>query len=685
MAKYLVIVESPTKVKTIKKFLGANYEVMASNGHVRDMPKSQLGFDPENDYEPKYITIRGKGDILAALRKAAKKADKVYLATDPDREGEAISWHLAQALKLDEKKMYRITFNEITKTAVKEALKHARSIDMDMVDAQQTRRMLDRMVGYRISPLLWEKIKRGLSAGRVQSVALRIIADREDEINAFLPEEYWTLEADFGLPGEKKPLRAKFYGDEKKIAIHSKAELEEILKKLEGASYQVREIKKGERSKKAPLPFTTSTLQQEAARQLNFSTQKTMRLAQQLYEGIEVKGEGTTGLITYLRTDSTRISDEADQAARDYIAAAFGKEYVTSSVTEKKPGQKIQDAHEAIRPSDIKRTPTLVKEALSRDQFRLYQLIWKRFTASRMEQAKYETTSVKIEGNGYLFTVAASKLLFDGFLSVYSDGEEDAKGNNVLKGKLDENSSLELEAFDSKQHFTQPPAHYTEASLVKTLEELGIGRPSTYAPTITTLLGRRYVLKEQKNLYMTELGEAVNQMMKKAFPSIIDVTFTANMESLLDSVGEGKLAWKDVVKNFYPDLDEAVKEAEKSLEKVSIADEVTDVICEECGRNMVIKYGPHGKFLACPGFPECRNTKPYLEKAGVACPMCGQDMVILKTKKGRRYYGCENPDCDFMSWQKPSSQKCPECGSYMLEKGSKLLCANSNCGYITNK
>lgn len=685
MAKYLVIVESPTKVKTIKKFLGANYEVMASNGHVRDMPKSQLGFDPENDYEPKYITIRGKGDILAALRKAAKKADRVYLATDPDREGEAISWHLAQALKLDEKKMYRITFNEITKTAVKEALKHARSIDMDMVDAQQTRRMLDRMVGYRISPLLWEKIKRGLSAGRVQSVALRIIADREDEINAFLPEEYWTLEADFHLPGEKKPLRAKFYGDEKKITIRSKAELEEILKHLEGAAYQVKEIKKGERNKKAPLPFTTSTLQQEAARQLNFSTQKTMRLAQQLYEGIEVKGEGTTGLITYLRTDSTRISDEADQAARDYIAAAFGKEYVTSSVTEKKPGQKIQDAHEAIRPSDIKRTPTLVKEALSRDQFRLYQLIWKRFTASRMEQARYETTSVKIEGNGYLFTVAASKLLFDGFLSVYSDGEEDAKGNNVLKGKLDENSCLELENFDSKQHFTQPPAHYTEASLVKTLEELGIGRPSTYAPTITTLLGRRYVLKEQKNLYMTELGEAVNQMMKKAFPSIIDVTFTANMESLLDSVGEGKLAWKDVVKNFYPDLDEAVKEAEKTLEKVSIADEVTDVICEECGRNMVIKYGPHGKFLACPGFPECRNTKPYLEKAGVACPMCGQDMVILKTKKGRRYYGCENPECDFMSWQKPSSQKCPECGSYMLEKGSKLLCANSNCGYITNK
>ncbi|MDO5344454.1 MAG: type I DNA topoisomerase [Lachnospiraceae bacterium] len=685
MAKYLVIVESPTKVKTIKKFLGSNYEVMASNGHVRDLPKSQMGFDPENDYEPKYITIRGKGDILAALRKAAKKADKVYLATDPDREGEAISWHLAQALKLDEKKMFRITFNEITKTAVKEALKHPRSIDMDMVDAQQTRRMLDRMVGYRISPLLWAKIKRGLSAGRVQSVALRMIGDREDEINAFLPEEYWTLDADFTLEGEKKPLTARFYGKDKKMTISSQEEMNRILAELEGASYRVQEVKKGERVKKAPLPFTTSTLQQEAAKLLNFSTQKTMRLAQQLYEGIDIKGEGTVGLITYLRTDSTRISEEADQAARAYIARNYGEHYVASAVTEKKTGQKIQDAHEAIRPSDIRRSPALVKEALSRDQFRLYQLIWKRFAASRMETARFETTSVKINGNGYIFTVSASKLLFDGFLSVYSDGEEEQKGGNLLSGRLDEQSELTLREFDSKQHFTQPPAHYTEASLVKTLEEMGIGRPSTYAPTITTLLARRYILKEQKNLYMTELGEAVNQMMKKAFPTIVDVTFTANMESLLDSVGEGSLEWKTVVKNFYPDLDEAVQEAEKTLDKVSIADEVTDVICEECGRNMVIKYGPHGKFLACPGFPECRNTKPYLEKAGVACPKCGKEIIIRKTKKGRRYFGCENPECDFMSWQKPSSQKCPECGSYMLEKGSKLLCANENCGYITNK
>ena len=685
MAKYLVIVESPTKVKTIKKFLGSNYEVMASNGHVRDLPKSQLGFDPEHDYEPKYITIRGKGDILAALRKAAKKADKVYLATDPDREGEAISWHLAQALKLDPGKMYRITFNEITKTAVKEALKHPREIDMNLVDAQQTRRMLDRMVGYRISPLLWEKIKRGLSAGRVQSVALRIIGDREDEINAFIPEEYWTLDAAFAVAGEKKPLTAKFYGKEKKMAISSKEEMDRILKELEGAAYQVREVKKGERIKKAPLPFTTSTLQQEAAKVLNFSTQKTMRLAQQLYEGIDIKGEGTVGLITYLRTDSTRISEEADRSAREYIGKTYGDSYVASAVTEKKNGQKIQDAHEAIRPSDIRRSPVMIKEALGRDQFRLYQLIWKRFTASRMQPARFETTSVKIQGNEYVFTVSASKLLFDGFLSVYTDGEEDLKGGNLLTGKLDENSALTLKSFDSKQHFTQPPAHYTEASLVKTLEEMGIGRPSTYAPTITTLLARHYVVKEQKNLYMTELGEAVNQMMKKSFPSIIDVTFTANMESLLDSVGEGALDWKTVVKNFYPDLDEAVKEAEKTLEKVSIADEVTDVVCEECGRHMVIKYGPHGKFLACPGFPECRNTKPYLEKAGVACPKCGGEVVIRKTKKGRRYYGCENQECDFMSWQKPSDQKCPQCGGYMVEKGNKLVCANENCGYIMNK
>ena len=686
MAKYLIIVESPTKVKTIKKFLGSNYDVAASNGHVRDMPKSQLGFDVENNYEPKYITIRGKGDILAALRKSVKKSDKVYLATDPDREGEAISWHLSKALKLEEKDIHRITFNEITKTAVKESLKHPRAIDMDLVDAQQARRMLDRMVGYRISPLLWAKVKRGLSAGRVQSVTLRIIADREEEIAAFIPEEYWTLDADFTIPGERKPLTARFYGTEKeKITIHSKEELDTITKKLEGAKYQVAEVKKGERTKKAPVPFTTSTLQQEASKVLNFSTQKTMRIAQQLYEGVDVKGQGTVGLITYLRTDSTRIADEADAAARAYVEHTFGADYVLQQDQTKKSAGKIQDAHEAIRPTDITRTPTMVKDSLQRDQFRLYQLIWKRFTASRMQPAVYTTTSVKVMAGNYIFTLAASKLSFDGFMSVYVQ-EDDKETGNALLGKLEAGDVLTLSELKPSQHFTQPPAHYTEASLVKAMEEQGIGRPSTYAPTITTILARRYVTKENKNLYVTELGEAVNGIMKKCFPSIVDLSFTANMELLLDKVADGTVKWKTIIENFYPDLDQAVATAEKTLESVKIADEVSDVICDVCGRNMVVKYGPHGKFLACPGFPDCKNTKPYLEKIGVACPKCGKDIVLRKTKKGRKYYGCENnPDCDFMSWQKPSKEKCPKCGGIMVEKGNKLLCINEACGYIENK
>ena len=686
MPKYLVIVESPAKVKTIKKFLGSNYEVLASNGHVRDLPKSRLGVDVEHDYEPKYITIRGKGDILAALRRASKKADKVYLATDPDREGEAISWHLAEALKLDEKKQQRITFNEITKSAVKESLKHARPIDMDLVDAQQTRRILDRMVGYLISPLLWKKVKRGLSAGRVQSVALRIIGDREDEINAFIPQEYWTMDAELQIPGEKKPLIAHFYGSSKKLAIESSAQLEEIKAALSDEKYIVEEVKKGERTKKAPTPFTTSTLQQEAANALNFSTQKTMRLAQQLYEGVEIKGSGTVGLITYLRTDSTRISDEADAAARTYIQEQYGAEYVAEKVEANNSGKKIQDAHEAIRPTDISRTPQDVKESLSRDQFRLYQLIWKRFAASRMTPARYETITVKVGAGEYRFNVSTSRIAFEGFRSVYIDSNEEKEETNAMAGKIEPGTELALQALDCKQHFTQPPAHYTEATLVRTLEELGIGRPSTYAPTITTIIARRYVVKENKNLYMTELGEIVNNIMKDAFPSIVDVNFTANMESLLDSIGDGKVHWKTVVENFYPDLDEAVQAAEKNLEKVEIADEETDVVCEECGRNMVIKYGPHGKFLACPGFPDCRNTKPYLEKIGVACPLCGKDIVIRKTKKGRRYYGCEgNPECEFMSWQKPVAKKCPQCGGYMVEKGNRLVCADKACGYVCAK
>lgn len=682
MAKYLVIVESPAKVKTIKKFLGSNYEVEASNGHVRDFPKSQFGIDVENDFEPKYITIRGKGELLAKLRKAAKKADKIYLATDPDREGEAISWHLMQALKESPEKMYRITFNEITKTAVKASIKQARELDMDLVDAQQTRRMLDRMVGYTISPLLWAKVKRGLSAGRVQSVALRIICDREEEINSFIPEEYWTLDGEFKVSGERKPLLAKFYGTDKKMNVHTKEEMEGILKNLENADFEISEVKKGERIKNPPLPFTTSTLQQEASKNLNFSTQKTMRLAQQLYEGIDIKGNGTVGVISYLRTDSTRISEEADTAARAYIKEQYGEDYVSLSEKSSKTGQKIQDAHEAIRPTDINRTPSALKDSLSRDQFRLYQLIWKRFAASRMAPARYETTSVKIKGGEYSFTVAASKVVFDGFLSVYTDEEETKKGN-VLSQSLEKGMKLTLNTLKPEQHFTQPPAHYTEASLVKTMEELGIGRPSTYAPTITTIISRRYVSKEQKNLYVTELGEVVNSIMKQAFPSIVDVNFTATMEGLLDCVEAGTVQWKTVVRNFYPDLKHDVDEAEKELEKVDIQDEVTDIICENCGRNMVIKYGPHGRFLACPGFPECRNTKPYYEKIGVACPKCGKEVVLKKTKKGRKYYGCEdNPECDFMSWQKPSNKKCPVCGNYMVEKGNKLLCSQETCGYV---
>lgn len=687
MAKYLVIVESPAKVKTIKKFLGKNYEVVASNGHVRDLPKSQMGIDVEHDYEPKYITIRGKGDILAKLRKEVKKADKVYLATDPDREGEAISWHLSQALKLDGKNVRRISFNEITQNAVKASLKQPRDIDMNLVNAQQTRRILDRIVGYKISPLLWAKVKRGLSAGRVQSVALRIICDREDEINAFIPEEYWTLDAKLKADGERKPLTAKFHGDENgKLAITCREKADRIMDEIRGERFEVLEVKKGERVKKAPLPFTTSTLQQEASKTLNFPISKTMRIAQQLYEGVDVKGQGTVGLITYLRTDSVRISDEADADARAYIAQNYGEEFVATQTVTQKGGAKIQDAHEAIRPSDIARTPAVVKESLSRDQFRLYQLIWKRFAASRMASAVYETTNVKIGAGKYRFGVAASKVSFEGFMSVYTSEDDEKDTNNVLLKGTDEDTKLTLDTFDEKQHFTQPPAHYTEASLVKTLEELGIGRPSTYSPTITTLLGRRYIVKEAKNLYVTELGEVVNQIMKESFPSIVDEHFTANMESLLDSIGEGAVNWKTVVRNFYPDLEAAVEVAEKELQKVKIEDEVTDVVCDQCGRNMVVKYGPHGKFLACPGFPECRNTKPYLEKIGVPCPKCGKDVVLRKTKKGRKYFGCENnPECDFMSWSRPVAEKCPKCGGYMVVKGNKIACADAGCGYTRDR
>ena len=687
MAKYLVIVESPAKVKTIKKFLGKNYEVMASNGHVRDLPKSQLGFSPENDFEPKYITIRGKGEILAKLRKEVKKADKIYLATDPDREGEAISWHLTKALKLDDKDVSRISFNEITKSAGKTSLKNPREIDMDLVDAQQARRMLDRMVGYRISPLLWAKVKRGLSAGRVQSVALRIVCDREEEINAFIPEEYWSLEASLLPEGEKKPIIAKLMDKNgEKIEITSKEQMDAVLAELKDKDFNVTDIKKGERTKKAPLPFTTSTLQQEASKALNFPISKTMRIAQQLYEGVDIKGQGTVGIITYLRTDSVRISEEADVAARTFVEETYGDSYVSAGETGKKSNAKIQDAHEAIRPTDINRIPSEIKESLSRDQFRLYQLIWKRFAASRMANAVYETTTVNIGVGDYRFRVSTSRVTFDGFMAVYTEADDEKAEKQVLLKSLDKDTKLSLVEYDPKQHFTQPPAHYTEASLVKTLEELGIGRPSTYSPTITTIIARRYITKENKNLYVTEIGEVVNSIMKESFPTIVDEHFTANMESLLDSVAEGTVPWKTVVANFYPDLEKAVQAAEEELEKITIEDEVTDEICEVCGRNMVIKYGPHGKFLACPGFPECRNTKPYYEKIGVACPKCGKDVVIKMTKKGRRYYGCiDYPECDFMSWGRPVDKKCPRCGGYMVEKGNKLACADEHCGYTEQK
>lgn len=654
MPHYLIIVESPAKVKTIKKFLGSNYDVEASGGHVRDLPKSQMGVDLKNDYEPRYITIRGKGDLLANLRKKVKKADRVYLATDPDREGEAIAWHLQEALKLDEQKGKRISFNEITKTAVKASLKEPRELDLNLVDAQQARRILDRVVGYSISPLLWKKVKRGLSAGRVQSACLAMVCEREDEINAFVPEEYWSLDASVQVDKAKKPLLIHY--QDKNRTLTSEEDVNQLMKQLEHETFAVKEIKKFERTRKAPLPFTTSTLQQEAARQLNFSPQKTMRIAQQLYEGVDIKGSGTVGIITYLRTDSTRIAEEADQAAREYIGATYGEEYLSVNPAAKQKG-KIQDAHEAIRPTDITRTPSAVKESLSRDQLRLYQLVWKRFAASRMADAKNETTTAKIMAGNACFTASTSRQLFDGFLMLYDNNEEKPEKNAAVD-KLTEESVITLQEFHPDQHFTQPPAHFTEASLVKTMEECGIGRPSTYAPTIAILLGRHYVIKEEKNLYVTELGEAVNDIMKHSFPQIVDESFTARMEARLDQVAEGQEEWKNLLRGFVPDLLTDVEKAEQELEKVQIADEETDVICENCGRNMVIKYGPHGKFLACPGFPECKNTKPYLEKAGALCPKCGGEIVVRRTKKGRRFYACEkNPECDYMTWQKPASDK----------------------------
>ncbi|WP_058485146.1 type I DNA topoisomerase [Defluviitalea phaphyphila] len=681
MAKYLVIVESPAKAKTIKKFLGRSFKVEASMGHVRDLPKSQLGVDIEKDFEPKYITIRGKGELLKKLRKEAKAVDKVYLATDPDREGEAISWHLYHALGLEEEKTSRITFNEITKNTVKNSIKEARKINMNLVDAQQARRVLDRIVGYKISPLLWRKVRKGLSAGRVQSVALRLICDREEEIRNFIPEEYWTIEANF-MTSENKNFSAKFYGlKDKKIIIHSKEEVDDILKEIKDKKYIVEEVKKGERIKNPVEPFTTSTLQQEASKYLGFSTQKTMRIAQQLYEGIDLKDEGTVGLITYIRTDSVRISKEAQEQCREYIENVFGEKYINSKKSLYKSKENAQDAHEAIRPSYVNKNPKEIKDSLSKDQYKLYELIWRRFVASQMAPAKYDTFSIKVSAGKYFFTTSGSSLKFDGFLSVYNREEEK---ETKVGFDIKENEELKLINLKEKQHFTQPPARYTEASLVKTLEENGVGRPSTYAPTITTILARGYVVKENKAICPTELGEIVNDILKKYFEKIVDVDFTAHMEEQLDEVENGDVPWKKIIREFYPDFEETLKIAEKEIGNINL-EEVTDIICENCGRNMVVKYGRYGKFLACPGFPECKNTKPLYEEAGVNCPVCGGKVIIRKTKKGKKYYSCENsPKCNFMSWDKPTGEKCPECGSFLVEKGKKqvnIFCSNKECSY----
>ncbi len=648
MAKNLIIVESPAKMKTIKKFLGSNYTVDASMGHVRDLPKSSMGVDIANNFEPKYITIRGKGDLIASLKKEAAKADKIYLATDPDREGEAISWHLKTALGLDksDKKVSRITFNEITKDAVTKALKNPREINMNLVDAQQGRRVIDRVVGYSISPILWEKIKRGLSAGRVQSVALRLVCDRDAEINAFVPREYHTVEAE--IKNKSKHVKALYYGENGvRRQLETAAEAESIVSDVIDKPVNVSEVKESERIKNAPWPFTTSTMQQEASKTLNMSTSTAMRVAQRLYED---------GHITYLRTDSVRISDEAAAAARVFISQNYGDGYISKRPAAGKNSSGSQDAHEAIRPAHVEVTPAELKDKLGRDEFRLYQMIWKRFMASRMSNAVYAQTSVRLESGSHTFTASGSKLKFDGYLSVYKNESEEDENKQDLSF-LKTGDSISFAKIEDIQHFTEPPAHYTEASLIKTLEEDGIGRPSTYAPTIATLLARHYVTKEKKNLYATELGTAVNDLMTGAFPKIVDIDFTARMEKQLDDVAEGKADWRRVVADFYPELESSIKNARETLGKIKVADEVSDVICDKCGRNMVIKYGPHGKFLACPGFPECRNTMPLLEKAGVKCPQCGSEIIKRRTKKGRLFHACENKDCDFISWQKPGAKK----------------------------
>lgn len=687
MSNNLVIVESPAKANTIGKFLGKDYKIVASVGHVRDLPKSQIGVDIEHNFEPKYITIRGKGDIISKLKKEAKAADRVFLATDPDREGEAISWHLANLLNINESDKCRVTFNEITKNAVKNAIKAPRKIDMNLVDAQQARRVLDRIVGYKISPLLWRKVRKGLSAGRVQSVATRLICDREDEIEKFEPEEYWTISAKLSKKKAGASFEAKFYGTaEEKTELKNEAQVRDILKKLEGNKFIVNKVKNSEKKKTPAPPFTTSTLQQEASRKLGFPTKKTMMVAQQLYEGIEIKGHGAVGLVTYIRTDSTRISSEAQQDAKNYISEKYGQKYLPEEFRVYKNKSASQDAHEAIRPTYVSMDPESVKDSLTNDQFKLYRLIWSRYVASQMASAVYDTVAADIMAGDMLFKANGSKIKFAGFIAVYTEGRDEEGEDEVSIPELNENEQLDLKKLEEKQHFTQPPLRYTEATLVKTLEEKGIGRPSTYAPIITTILARGYVEREKKFLLPTELGRIINDLMKNNFKDIVDVQFTAQMEKKLDDVEEGTKKWEDVMKEFYDPFAETLRAAEDKIGHVDLPDEVTDIKCEKCGRFMVIKNGRFGKFLACPGFPECRNARPILEEAGVACPLCKGKVLIKKTRKGRKYLGCENnPKCSFMTWDMPAGENCPNCGNFMVKKysGKKVVlkCSNESCGF----
>ena len=685
MGQKLVIVESPAKAKTIEKYLGKNYVVEASMGHVRDLPKSQLGVDIENEYNPKYITIRGKGELLSKLRKLAKKSDKIYLATDPDREGEAISWHLAHVLKIDENENCRIEFNEITKDAVKNSIKHPRKINCNLVDAQQARRVLDRLVGYEISPLLWRNVKWGLSAGRVQSAALKLICDREEEIKKFNPEEYWTV--DVKLKKGKKSFPVKLTTkNKKKIEIKNKEQADQIIDELKENEYIVSKIKKGTKNKNPLAPFTTSTLQQEASKKLNFMTKKTMSVAQQLYEGVEVKKFGTVGLITYMRTDSVRISKEAQEKALNFIDETYGKEYVPEEPRVYKGKKNIQDAHEAIRPTYVEITPEIAKANLSNDQYKLYALIWKRFIASQMATCILNTNSLEIKNGDYTLRASGSTIKFDGFMKVYEyiSGEEE---ESVLLPELEENEVLKEESIEGKQHFTQPPARYSEAAFVKLLEEKGIGRPSTYVPTISTLISRKYVDREKKILIPTELGFIVNDILSNYFKQIVDTDFTAEMEVKLDNVEAGKESWTHIVDEFFTPLKEDIEKAEKEISKVIIEDKVSDVPCDKCGRLMVIKHGRFGDFLACPGYPECQNTKPIVEEVDANCPLCGGKILVKRSKKGNRFYGCSNyPECNFVSWYEPTNEKCPECGSYMVKrysksKGEYLQCSDKECKY----